>query len=41
MDCTLIDNSSFFFKVFPFLRFFDEHGHNFDDVSKNGYSRPS
>ena len=35
----IISNSSKFFLVFQY--FLNKHGHNFDDVSKNCYSRPS
>ena len=35
----IISNSYNFFWVFKDC--FNKHGYNFDDVSKNGYSRPS
>ena len=40
IDCILVVSNSFnFFWVFK--DWSSKHGYNFDDVSKNGYSRPS
>ena len=40
IDCNLIHNSQFSNSYLVFKYFFNKHGYNFDDVSKNGYPRP-
>ena len=41
IDCILILNFYFFNFFEVFKDCFNNHGYNFDDVSKNGYSWPS
>ena len=41
IDCNLIHNSIFLNFSCVFKDYFNKYSYNFDDVSKNGYARPS